>query len=61
MTERMFTITLLLKSTKSTCRVEHLMEKDHPRGATLIVLVSRGSRESFVSENPQGTDWAHPR
>jgi hypothetical protein len=48
-TEIMFTITLMDKSTKSTCRVKYPTEKDYPRGATLILLVSRGSR---VSETP---------
>jgi hypothetical protein len=38
------------KSTKSACRVKHLMEKDHQRVATLILLVSWGSRGSWVSE-----------
>jgi Protein of unknown function (DUF1501) len=37
-------------SIQSTCRVKHLTEKDHPRFATLILLVSRGSRGSWVSE-----------
>jgi hypothetical protein len=50
MTEIMSTMTVLVKSIKSTCRVKHLMEKDHPRGATLILLVSWGSRRSWVSE-----------
>jgi hypothetical protein len=31
------------KSAKSTCRVKYPTEKDHPHGATLILLVSRGS------------------
>jgi hypothetical protein len=47
--EIMSAITVMDKSTKSACRVKHLMEKDHPRGATLILLVSRGSRGSWVS------------
>jgi hypothetical protein len=50
MTEIMSTETVLVKSIKSTCHVKHLMEKDHPRRATLILLVSRGSRGSWVSE-----------
>jgi hypothetical protein len=31
------------KSAKSTCRVKYPAENDHPHGATLILLVSRGS------------------
>jgi hypothetical protein len=48
-TEIVSAITVMDKSTKSACRVKHLMEKDHPRVATLILLVSRGSRGSRVS------------
>ena len=43
MTEIMSTMTVLVKSIKSTCRVKYATEKDHPRGASLILLVSRGS------------------
>jgi hypothetical protein len=46
MTEIMSTMTVLVKSIKSTCRVKFPTEKDHPRGAISILLVSRGSRGS---------------
>ena len=49
MTEIMSTTTVLVKSIKSTCRVKFPTEKDHPRGAISILLVSRGSRGSWVS------------
>ena len=49
MTEIMSTTTVLVKSIKSTCRVKFPTEKDHPRGAISILLVSRGSRGSRVS------------
>jgi hypothetical protein len=52
MTEIMSTMTVLVKSIKSTCRVKYPTEKDHMRGATLILLVSRGSWGSWVSEPP---------
>jgi hypothetical protein len=42
-TEIVSTITVLVKSIKSTRRVKYPVEKDHMRGATLILLVSRGS------------------
>jgi hypothetical protein len=51
MTEIMSTETVLVKSIKSTFRVKHLMEKDHPRVATLILLVSRGSWVSLRQES----------
>jgi hypothetical protein len=49
MTEIMSTTTVLVKSIKSTCRVKFPTEKDHTRGAISILLVSRGSRGSWVS------------
>ena len=41
--ERMSTITVMDKSTKSSRRVKYLTEKDRPRGAGLNLVVSRGS------------------
>jgi hypothetical protein len=48
--EIMSIITVMDKSTKSSCRVKYPTEKDHPRGAALNLLFSRGT---WVSESPK--------
>jgi hypothetical protein len=48
----MSVITVMDKGTESSCRVKYPKEKDHPRGAALNLLVSRGTSvsESFQEE-----------
>ena len=57
--EIVFTLTVIDKSTKSSCRVKYRTEKDRPRAAELDSLVSRGR---WVSEGlglgkMGGEDW----
>jgi hypothetical protein len=54
--EMMFIITVMDKSTKSSCRVKYPTEKDHPHGAALNLLFARGawvseSRGAWVSDS----------
>jgi hypothetical protein len=56
-TETVFIITVMDKSTETSCRVKYRTEKDRPRAAELDSLVSRGRWVSEGLGKMGGEDW----